>query len=72
MKAVLAAASMYPSAHPDCISAMALARWRAGQLSATRTAPADHSPPSPNPTIERQKTRLAKPVARADPPDPME
>ncbi len=72
MNAVLAAASIYPIAQPDCISAMALARCFGGQLSATSTAPADHSPPSPNPTMDRQKMSVARPVARADPPEPME
>src|SRR5687767_2990226 len=39
------AASRAPIAHADCIIPTALARCSAGQLSATRTEPHDHSPP---------------------------
>ena len=42
-------------AHPDCIRPIALPRCSGLQLSATRTLPADHSPPSPKPRSDRQR-----------------
>src|ERR1051326_7681457 len=65
--AVTTAASIYPMAHPDCISPMALARFSGGQLSATSTAPADHSPPSPSPISARQNNSVTRPLEVADP-----
>src|SRR6185369_5889957 len=49
------AAAITPMAQPDCIRLMALPRCSAGQVSATSTEPAAHSPPSPNPTRTRHK-----------------
>ena len=47
---------MYPIAQPDCIRPTALPRCLAGQVSATSTEPAAHSPPSPIPTSDLQST----------------
>ncbi len=46
-------------AQPDCMSPIALPRCRAGQVSATSSAPAVHSPPIPIPTSRRQNTSCA-------------
>jgi hypothetical protein len=72
MSAVVAAASMYPIAHPDCISPIALARCWGGQLSDTSTAPADQAPPSPNPTTARHAISEKRPTEVAEPAEPIE
>src|SRR4051812_9063035 len=56
---------MTPIAHPDCIRLIALPRCSAGQVSATRTEPAAHSPPSPSPTRMRQRMSCHTLVALA-------
>ncbi|MGC4055775.1 MAG: hypothetical protein QM757_43725 [Paludibaculum sp.] len=66
------AAAMYPSAQPDCMKLTAFARCSAGHDSATSVAPADHSPPRPNPTSARQKTRSTIPREVAVPADASE
>ena len=52
--ATTAAPNAYPTAQELCTRARALARWRAGQVSATRAAPLAHSPPIPRPSRTRQ------------------
>ena len=46
-------------AQPDCMRPIALPRCAAGQVSATRTEPADHSAPRPRPTRARQSASSA-------------
>jgi hypothetical protein len=46
-------------AQPDCVIPIAFPRCSAGHVSATRTVPADHSAPSPNPTSERHNSNSA-------------
>ena len=60
---------MYPSAQPDCMKPVAFARCSGGQVSATNSAPADHSPPNPNPISARQNSnppRLDESAVPAD------